>query len=1023
MKTSNYLIALAALTSFTFVSCSDNDFLGTGSGPDGAQQGNGEISFATSGNMKYTRAGDLTGSEAAARLDNHFVVYGWKSDNEAAENLEVVFPNYYVEYAQGTAGTTESNTHNWEYVGYESVPISGEALNQTIKYWDYTKAQYDYLAWSIKNGSTSKLTAITDGGTGQWKKYGLEFYAPTADEAANIYISNQQTIKKTDTGDNNAYGGYVTLTFRNLASKVRMAIYETVPGYSIQDVVFYQNDAGTTPLKQADQSWLYGTNIPSGDATINVKYAASKAVQKGLSTPIDDADLIPENQAVVTITPKTATSITFGQLVGDKPAEYKEGTTSAWLGRVSNDPTYAKGIFDGENLTAEQGEKVNYYTNVFPKAAGELNIKVDYTLKSIDGTGEDIVVTGAKAIIPATFCEWKSNFAYTYLFKISDNTNGSTGNPTTDPAGLYPITFDAVVVDMVDDKAQETITELANASVTTYQFGTVVTENDEYKQYDTPHKENTPAYIYVTASLMEGTQPATGLAALSKTAPADGQYKAELFIVNNLGTEPTTEETVANYVNNKIILTDITNLLTIGNDIPLEQTMDQVKKSFGANKIAYFTPTAGYTYAVRFTDNSYVAPVYYTASDEEVINGDVEVGDLKTPGTPSKQIYKIIKVVGERPATPYTLTVAPQTINEGSTVASVATITESYTPYRGSAVNYNVYGAADALVADGFTFSGTAASNAYSATAKQNETTKANIEVSLRSGSDVLATASSKLAIAAYNFAGDAVQTITPGATNSVELLLGSGHDGSATAAKFKITPLSGAVAADVTTGAYNTGDGAIALTVANKAKGGSLYNIVFENEGKTVASKNLKVAKWSIALADAKVKYVNTATGFVSNTTINVAKDGVATPIVDATSTFTTTGCAMDGSANPYTLTPTTEAATVKVSYMNSNEIQMTVTKFSWAIYKSLAGAKAATAGDLAGTISKDADNEQVFYVRAMSNGTLSALATFAATGAQISTTSETGVYRLTIPKNTDHVTISLNYKGITNYISKGVY
>ena len=488
MKTSNYLIALAALTSFTFVSCSDNDFLGEGPGPNGVQQGNGEISFATSGNMKYTRAGELTGSEAAARLDNHFVVYGWKSDDEAAANKEVVFPNYYVEYAQGTAGTTESNTHNWEYVGYESAPLDGEeTLNQTIKYWDYTKARYDYLAWSIKNGSTSKLTAITDGGTGQWKKHGLTFSAPTADEAANIYISNQQTIKKEDTGDNNAYGGYVTLTFRNLASKVRMAIYETVPGYSIQNVVFYQDDGGTSPAKQADQSWLYGANIPSGDATIAVKYAASTATQAAAS--IAPADQIPENQAVINITPlQKATSITFGQLVGDKPAEYKETPAVAWLGRASNDPTYAKGRFDGVNLTAEQGEKVNYYTNVFPKEAGELNIKVDYTLKSIDGTGEDIVVTGAKAIIPATFCEWKSNFAYTYLFKISDNTNGSTGNPDTDPAGLYPITFDAVVVDMVDNNAQETITELANASVTTYQFGTVVTDNDEYIEKTAPNE-------------------------------------------------------------------------------------------------------------------------------------------------------------------------------------------------------------------------------------------------------------------------------------------------------------------------------------------------------------------------------------------------------------------------------------------------------------------------------------------------------------------------------------------------------
>ena len=1018
MKTSNYLIALAALTSFTFVSCSDNDFLGSDNGPSTAQ-GNGEISFATTGPAKLTRAGEiLGGSEAAKKLDNHFVVYGWKSDDEAATNKEVVFSNYYVEYIAGTAHTTESNTHDWEYVGYESVPITGEALNQTIKYWDYAKNRYDFLAWSIKNGSTSKLTEITTSGTGQWKKHGLTFYAPTADEAANIYISNQETVKHRTAkpgspvglADNNQYGGYVTLKFRNLAAKVRMAIYETVPGYSIKDIVFYQDDSGTSPAKAADQSWIYNVGeaaIPSGDATINVKYAASADAQTAEAIAAENQ--IPENQAVVDITPiAKANSITFGLLKGDKAAEYKEGTDPTWLGRASNAPTYAKGRFDGVNLTADQGKEVNYYTNVFPKAAGELNLKVDYTLQSIDGSGDNILVTGAKAIIPSSFCEWKSNYAYTYLFKISDNTNGSSGDPTQDPAGLYPITFDAVVVDMVEDNAQETITELANASVTTYQFGTVVTEKDEYVQKVAPNATTeTPAYIYVTASLMNDdniASPKTGLATLTKGAAAADTYKAELFIVNNLGTEPTTEEAVANYVNNKIILTDITSLLTITSSIPLEQTMDKVKKDFATNQIAYFAPTEGYTYAVRFTDNS---------------------------ATP-KQIYKIIKVVGDRPefkgdpdpiVYPYTLTVAPQTIKEGSTVASVVTITESYKPHLATVANdYNVYGAADALYANGFTFSGTAASNAYSATANQNENTATGIAVSLKSTSDELATdGSHKLAINAYDFAGDAVQTVTPGDNNNVELLLGtSGHDTSAPLVNFTITALSNAADDGITKGAYTGSTGKLALTVEPTTKGGSLYNIVYNNEGKTVASKNLRVAEWAIALHDAKVKYVNTVEDFISETQIDVTKDGIATSIVGDATTFTTTGCSMSGS-NPYTLTPAANASKVSVAYMNSNKIEMIVTKFSWKIYNTLADAKDGSGTEAAGIVKSAA--EQVFYVRAISNGVLSALSTFSATGAQISTTSETGVYRLTIPANTEHVTISLNYKGIKNYISKDVY
>ena len=104
--------------------------------------------------------------------------------------------------------------------------------------------------------------------------------------------------------------------------------------------------------------------------------------------------------------------------------------------------------------------------------ASPILIKCDYELTSDDGSGETIKVTGATAAIPAAFSKWEANTRYTYLFKISDNTNGTTGDPTKpdDPAGLFPITFDAVVKDV----AQGTTTTVATPSITTYQEGSVV---------------------------------------------------------------------------------------------------------------------------------------------------------------------------------------------------------------------------------------------------------------------------------------------------------------------------------------------------------------------------------------------------------------------------------------------------------------------------------------------------------------------------------------------------------------------
>ena len=90
-------------------------------------------------------------------------------------------------------------------------------------------------------------------------------------------------------------------------------------------------------------------------------------------------------------------------------------------------------------------------------------------------------MTGATAVVPAIYAQWKPGYAYTYIFKISDNTNGKT-NPDKTTVGLHPITFDAVVV-QATEKNQETVTTVATPSITTYQADPAVnaSANNEYK--------------------------------------------------------------------------------------------------------------------------------------------------------------------------------------------------------------------------------------------------------------------------------------------------------------------------------------------------------------------------------------------------------------------------------------------------------------------------------------------------------------------------------------------------------------
>ena len=106
-------------------------------------------------------------------------------------------------------------------------------------------------------------------------------------------------------------------------------------------------------------------------------------------------------------------------------------------------------------------------------------MKCDYTLVSRDGSGETIKVEEATAKVPALYTQWKPNFAYTYLFKISDNTDGHIG----EVEGLYPITLDAVVASE-QDGSQETITTVSEPSITTFgvnsSTGKYVSGGNEY---------------------------------------------------------------------------------------------------------------------------------------------------------------------------------------------------------------------------------------------------------------------------------------------------------------------------------------------------------------------------------------------------------------------------------------------------------------------------------------------------------------------------------------------------------------
>ena len=214
-----------------------------------------------------------------------------------------------------------------------------------------------------------------------------------------------------------------------------------------------------------------------------------------------------------------------------------------------------------------------------------LTLRVNYTLVANDGSKEEIHVYGAKAIIPAKYAEWKSNYAYTYIFKISDNTNGKTNTGTDTPEGLYPITFDAVVAD-AEDGNQSTITTVATPSITTYQKGHDLTKDE----YSVNHND-----IYVMVH--NDNELANNLNTEGKTKLYTIEDSKNIGIseatVHDALTIGTTTEGNVTTGRNGIKLTTA-DLNTSSTTIP---GVDGNNITVTAGQVANFTPEAGKTYA------------------------------------------------------------------------------------------------------------------------------------------------------------------------------------------------------------------------------------------------------------------------------------------------------------------------------------------------------------------------------------------------------------------------------------------
>lgn len=539
---------IAAASALALASCSSDDFLGE---IQGNEQNGATSAINFGGDTGKITRDPLTGKTAADLLDNNFVVVGFKGSKEDAANNETyAFDHYNVNFGIGTANSTESNRAGWEYVnqkmevkGIDASLAQSGATQQTIKYWDHSCASYDFIAFSMGKGAASKYATPTsvDKAHLATAAYTLSGNVNTLSEC---YISDMKTVNRADYGKTP-----VSMSFRHLASKVRMALFEIVPGYVISDVKFYTDAKSTTT--DNTEGTLIGNFNNSGTLTVffpttGTKHAAEKDYNKAHVSFSASTD--PGEVGVLNF--KKFGTVTYNN--------QNEGTITAgstYLSQNAADPSYCGAGY--QNVLPSEGT---------PSA---ITLRIDYKLTSVDGSNETINVKGATATVPAQYTEWKSGYAYTYIFKISQDTNGSTGGTGTKP-GLTAISFDAVVVDDEANGLQETITTVSDNSFTTYGYkdNKVTTNGNEYVN---------GTDIYATVYV-----PAAGETAAKTVAPQKlytvtlqsgaTQTINEASVANALvkGTPDTANKTwtVTDYAGKEMVVTETTGVASEVTSVP-----------------------------------------------------------------------------------------------------------------------------------------------------------------------------------------------------------------------------------------------------------------------------------------------------------------------------------------------------------------------------------------------------------------------------------------------------------------------
>lgn len=480
-----------ALAAITFAACTnDADYSLSGQGnPDNA------IGFQVMGRNTITRATSL--NQAG---HYNFGVFGYKSTDE----VNNVMDNYLVGYMDAVnkkgyfmtsdAQTTEGDqdgvlngqsrwayemlgNKEYDYLGTDGYYTKDQTYfmsnveKQYLRYWDKSANFTNFYAYApyvnsadnqvTYNNSTQKMTFPAG-----------SIVAGYDDPSQYEYMYSASQVGSAD------YGKDVALNFKRINAKVRIKFWEDINGYSVRILDLssadHYNGVYAAPSKKDGNTYTKGKYVKKIGATVDFSAEGSSNNPK----PISDHPNVSLN------TPLAYNGDAADMLQFKAPADAAIGTTRPL---ASASPT----VYYAIPKNANTGEDYDC----------GFTFHVTYELTST--TGERIVVKDATVHVPASYCNWASNTSYTYVFRITKNSNGTTGDPgtidPTDPVqktedAFYPIVFDNCTITDYEQKDSDwNITDDASTTLYSVVLGT------------TSVNSNNGALVGVTLKMKDGT--------------------------------------------------------------------------------------------------------------------------------------------------------------------------------------------------------------------------------------------------------------------------------------------------------------------------------------------------------------------------------------------------------------------------------------------------------------------------------------------------------------------------------------